>query len=83
MSDDRYAELLRDLADAPDGLCLAGPQYAAAEAAQIAGLVTIVPAKDVDIVVLTDAGRRFLGLKPNPKRVLSRLLRWLSERLAL
>jgi len=83
MAHEGYAALLRELAGAPHGLILIGPDYAAARAAQEAGLVSIEPAVDVDVVVLTDAGRRSLGLPPKTEKALAkltgRLFGWLAN----
>lgn len=69
-----YAALLKELAAAPQGVCVLSVDQAAREA-QEAGLVEVFPAWDVDRIVLTDAGRRMVGL---PIREKARSTGWLE-----
>jgi hypothetical protein len=61
-----YAELMRALAENPDGLILDDLDQVAVQEAEEAGYVSVSGSWAVGCVLLTDAGRRLVGLPALP-----------------
>lgn len=69
-----YADLLKALAEDPQGVYAEFFADADVQEAVAAGLVRDRPAAGADVLVLTAAGRRMVGLPPEPRSWLSRML---------